>query len=153
MAEAATESFAALPVEHTSIGPTRYTWRKVGTGPALVLIHGFPLSGFTWRKVLPDLSQHFTCYLPDTPGLGDTEWSGQTDFTWHGQAQGFKALIDSWGLDRYHLLAHDSGGTFARCLTLADPARVTRLALINTEMPGHRPPWIPEYQALMAVPG
>lgn len=151
--EAAADFFLSAPLQKTAIGPTRYAWRKFGSGPALVLIHGFPLSGFTWRKLLPELSQKFTCYVPDTPGLGETEWTGQADFTWHGQARGFKALIDHWGLPRYHLLAHDSGGTFARCLALADTERVSRLALINTEMPGHRPPWIQLYQALMFVPG
>jgi pimeloyl-ACP methyl ester carboxylesterase len=150
---AASQFYFSVPLQKTAIGANAYAWRKFGSGPALVLIHGFPLSGYTWRKVLPALSQKFTCYVPDTPGLGETEWSEATDFTWHGQAQGFKALIDSWRLERYHLMAHDSGGTFARCLALLDPGRVARLALINTEMPGHRPPWIPLYQALMHVPG
>jgi haloalkane dehalogenase len=150
---AAAASYLQAPLEKTAIGPTRYAWRKFGSGPALVLIHGFPLSGFTWRKLLPELSRKYTCYVPDTPGLGETEWTEKTDFSWHGQALGFKALIDHWGLTRYDLLAHDSGGTFARCLALEDAARVSRVALINTEMPGHRPPWIPLYQALMQLPG
>lgn len=51
------------------------------------------------------------------------------------------------------MLAQDTGATFARCLALVEGARVEKLVLINTEVPHHRPPWIPLYQRLMALPG
>ena len=140
-------------LQNTAVGPTRYAWRRTGNGPPLVLIHGFPLSGQTWRKVLPELSRHYTCYVPDLAGLGETRWSEATDFSWHGQARGLKGLVDQWGLSSYRLVGHDTGGTFARCLALQDTARVSHLAILNSEMPGHRPPWIPLYQLLMQVPG
>ena len=145
--------YDAAAVQHTQVGPTRYAWRKVGQGPALLLIHGFPLSGATWRKVLPELSRHFTCYLPDLAGLGETQWTGDTDFTWHGQARGLQQLASAIGLARYSIMGHDTGGTFARCLALMDLPRVDKLVIVNSEIPGHRPPWIPLYQALMFVPG
>lgn len=153
MTRAASEFFFSAPQHTTAIGPTRYAWRRFGQGPALLLIHGFPLSGFTWRKALPELAQRHTCYVPDLAGLGETGWSEQTDFSWHGQARGLQALMQQLGVDRYDVVGHDTGGTFARCLALADGARVGKLALIGTEMPNHRPPWIPLYQALMHVPG
>jgi haloalkane dehalogenase len=140
-------------IERTTVGPTTYAWRKAGSGPPLLLVHGFPLSGLTWRKVLPELSQHFTCYLPDLPGLGETQWSEQTDFTWHGQARALMAWANAVGLERFHLMGHDTGGTFARCLALNNPGRVRSLAIINSEIPEHRPPWIQLYQRLMYVPG
>jgi hypothetical protein len=43
-------------------------------------------------------------------------------------------------------------GTLARLLALDDRARAGRLVVMNTEMPGHRPPWIPLYQRLAALP-
>jgi pimeloyl-ACP methyl ester carboxylesterase len=153
MTESATQFYSSATVQKSDIGPTRYAWRRYGSGPALLLIHGFPLSGFTWRKVLPALAQHYTCYVPDLAGLGETEWTDRTDFTWHGQAQGLKALVDHLGLERYRVMGHDTGGTFARCLALMDGRRVEKLAIINSEIPGHRPPWIPLYQFLMHVPG
>jgi haloalkane dehalogenase len=111
------------------------------------------LSGFTWRKVLPALAEHYTCYVPDMPGMGESEWTDSTDFSFPGQGRTLKALVDGLGLERYNVLAHDTGGTFARCLALDDGARIDRLILINTEMPRHRPPWIPLYQFLMLLPG
>lgn len=149
----AADFFFSAPVQHTTIGGTRYAWRRFGKGPAVVLLHGFPLSGFTWRGLLPDLAQRHTCYVPDLPGLGETEWSDATDFTWLGQARGLKALVDSLGIGRYDIIGHDSGGTHARTLALLDAERVGHLTLIGTELPNHRPPWIPLYQAMMHVPG
>jgi len=153
MSEQTTRFYFDAPIQTVDTGTERLHCRRFGSGPPLLLVHGFPLSGFTWRKVLPDLAQHYTCFAPDLPGMGDSEWTDATDFSFPGQGRTLKRLVDGLGLDRYSVLAHDTGGTFARYLALEDGARVEKLSLINTEMPGHRPPWIPLYQFLMRVPG
>jgi haloalkane dehalogenase len=152
MPEETKRFFFAAPAQTVDIGSARIVYRCFGSGPALLLVHGFPLSGFTWRKVLPELSKRYTCYAPDLPGMGETEWTEATDFSFPGQGRALKAFVDRLGLERYHVIAQDTGGTFARFLALEDDARATSLALINTEMPGHRPPWIPLYQFLMRSP-
>ena len=154
MTEEATRFFFDSPVQTVDTGTARLPVRRFGTnGTPLLLVHGFPLSGFTWRKVLPELAQRYSCYVPDLPGMGDSEWTDATDFSFPGQGHTLKLLADRLGLQRYSVLAQDTGGTFARCLALEDGARIERLALINTEIPRHRPPWIPLYQFLMRVPG
>ena len=47
--------------------------RVYGQGPALILVHGFLVHGYTWRKMLPKLAEKFTCYVLDMPGFGDSE--------------------------------------------------------------------------------
>jgi haloalkane dehalogenase len=153
MTEATTRFFFDTPAQKVDAGTARLALRRFGSGPPLLLVHGFPLSGFTWRKVLPELSKRYTCYVPDLPGMGESEWTDATDFSFPGQGHTLKALVDRLGLERYSVLAQDTGGTFARCLALVDGARNEKLALISTEMPHHRPPWIPFYQFLMRVPG
>jgi haloalkane dehalogenase len=150
--EATTKLFFDAPVQWAQIPGARIAWRKFGSGPALLMVHGFPLSGFTWRKVLPELSKRFTCYVPDLPGMGDTEWQDSVDFSFRGQAASLKAFADAVGLSSYSAIAHDTGGTFVRLLALADP-RLQKLVIVNTEMPNHRPPWIPLYQVLLSLPG
>jgi pimeloyl-ACP methyl ester carboxylesterase len=153
MTEATTRFFFDAAVQKVDTGTARLAVRRFGSGPSLLLVHGFPLSGFTWRKVLPDLAARYTCYVPDIPGMGESEWTDATDFSFPGQGHTLKALVDSLGLERYSVLAQDTGGTFARCLALEDGARIEKLALINTEIPRHRPPWIPFYQFLTRLPG
>ena len=133
-------------------GGSRVAYTRVGSGPALLLIHGWPFDRSSFAGLLPALSARFTCYLPDTPGLGATEWTERTDFSFGGQARALRAFADALGLSEYAVVAHDTGGTIARLLA-ADDARLTRLVLLNTEMPGHRPPWIPLFRHVAALPG
>jgi pimeloyl-ACP methyl ester carboxylesterase len=153
MTEAATRFYFDTPAQMVDTGSERLPCRQYGKGSPLLLVHGFPLSGFTWRKLLPELSMHTKCYVPDLPGMGESEWTDATDFSFPGQGKTLKRLADSLGLKRYSVMAQDTGGTFARFLALEDVSRIEKLILINTEMPGHRPPWIPFYQFLMRVPG
>jgi pimeloyl-ACP methyl ester carboxylesterase len=153
MTEPTTRFFLDTPAQPVDTGTARVPVRRFGDGPALLLVHGFPLSGFTWRKLLPELSARYTCYAMDLPGMGESRWTDATDFSFPGQGHTLKLLADRLGLARYSVLAQDTGGTFARCLALEDGARIEKLALINTEIPRHRPPWIPLYQFLMRVPG
>jgi haloalkane dehalogenase len=138
---------------HADVGGARLCYRTAGTGPPLVLLHGFPLSGLTWRKVVPELARRFTCYAFDLVGLGDSTSRDPVDFSSQGQAAVFQRALAAQGVSSYALLGNDTGGWIARELALLDGERVTRLALTNTEIPGHRPPWIPLYQSLARVPG
>jgi len=128
-------------------------WRKEGSGPAVVFLHGFPLSGRTWDKVVLELRDRFTCYTPDLVGLGQSSSAAGDDYSSPGQARAFQAMLRELGVDSYALIGNDTGGWIARELALIDGPRVSRLVLTNTEIPLHRPPWIPMYQALALVPG
>jgi pimeloyl-ACP methyl ester carboxylesterase len=150
---AGSDFYFSAPLRKFRTGDAVMGLRQYGQGPALLLVHGFPLYGYTWRHLLPELSRHFTCYVPDLAGKGESEWTGKTDFTFPGHAARLKQLMEQLGVGRYAVMAQDTGGTVARCLALADPARVTRLVLFNTEIPNHRPPWIRLYQFLCKLPG
>lgn len=139
--------------QFVDVGPARLCYRKAGEGPALVLVHGFPLSGLTWRKVVPELSKRFTCHAFDLVGLGGSTSSATADFTSQGQAEVLKRALLALQVPAYALMGNDTGGWVARELALLEPERVTHLALMNTEIPGHRPPWIPLYQRLANLPG
>ncbi len=137
----------------TKVGEASVHWRKVGHGPAIVFIHGFPLSGHTWDKVLEHLCDRFTCYTLDLIGLGESRSTAAADHSSQGQARAFKATLSELGGGSYTLVGNDTGGWIARELALIDQPRPSRLVLTNTEIPFHRPPWIPMYQLLAQVPG
>jgi len=131
----------------------RVCWRKAGDGPAVVLLHGFPLSGLTWRRVVASLADRFTCWAPDLVGLGETTSTRPEDFSSPGQARLLQQALAALGVTSYALVGNDTGGWIARELALLETRRVTHLALTNTEIPGHRPPWIPFYQRVVGLPG
>jgi pimeloyl-ACP methyl ester carboxylesterase len=128
-------------------------WRREGSGPPVVFLHGFPLSGQTWDLIVRRLRDRFTCYALDLIGLGESQSTADADYASPGQARAFQEVLTQLGVGPYALVGNDTGGWIARELALVDQPRVTRLVLTNTEIPFHRPPWIPTYQALAHVPG
>lgn len=137
----------------TQVGEASVHWRRAGNGPPIVFLHGFPLSGRTWDSVASHLRERFTCFAPDMIGLGQSHSAASDDYSSKGQAQAIKGTLSALGIDSYALVGNNTGGWVARELALADSNRVTHLVLTNTEIPLHRPPWIPMYQALAHVPG
>lgn len=147
------EIFLAGDVRFQDVGSAEIAYRTFGIGPPLVLLHGWPLSGFTYRRLLPHLAARFTCYAIDLPGAGDTRWRRDNDFSFRGQAENVDRFAAGLGLTGFHVVAHDTGATIARALALSAGARIGKLVLMGTEIPGHRPPWIPLFQQLAALPG
>ena len=141
-----------LPLKKFKIGNVSFGLRQIGKGADLVFVHGFPTHGYTCRKLLPDLSQKFKCHIIDLPGLGDSEWSRKTNFNISAQATAIQLLLVQLNIGKYHLIAHNSGGTIARIMAINEPKRVENLILINTEIPNHRPPFIKLYQKIGLLP-
>ncbi|MEM7469592.1 MAG: alpha/beta hydrolase, partial [Pseudomonadota bacterium] len=147
--------FRTAKVGHHKIEDATPALRIFGDGErSLIFIHGFPTHGYTWRKLIVELSKEFTCYVVDLPGMGDSEWTSETNFSFTQQAHRLSLLFnEKLGLGNYDVIAHNTGATIARMFTLANPERVGRLIAFNTEIPNHRPPWIETYQKLAALPG
>lgn len=147
--------FASLdtPPQYVSVGSNDIAYRVIGSGPPLVLIAGWPLNSQTYKHVLPYLTTYFQCVLLDSPGLGDTQWHSKTDFTFSGQAKTVSDFLDKLGIERYYLMAHDTGATISRLMAAEHKERVRGLVLLNTEIPHEKPPWFPFYARLMRIPG
>src|SRR4030095_6465168 len=122
--------------EGTAIGGSAsIRWRRDGSAPAVVFLHGFPLSGRTWDAVVARLRSRFTCYALDLLGLGGSKSTSTIDYSSPGQARAFQGTLAQLHVDSYALVGNDTGGWIARELALLDTARVSRLVLTNTEIP------------------
>ncbi len=130
------------------LGASEIAYWKVGRGDPLLLVHGYPVSGRTWRHVVRRLAEHFTCYVVDLPGAGETRWTEATDFRFGAQALTLRAFVERLHLTSYFLMGHDTGGTIARRLATLDAPNVRKLVLVGTEIPNHRPPWIELFQKI-----
>src|SRR6187399_3328310 len=106
--------YHAAPIELHQVEDAGIAIRSFGSGPVVVFIHGYPVNGYTWRKLLPVLSQQCTCITIDLPGLGDSKWTSKTDFTFTAQAKRIGLLLDGLGISRFSLVAHNTGATIAR---------------------------------------
>ena len=103
------------------IGDASVHWRREGSGPPIVFLHGFPLSGRTWDAMISHLRDRFTCHAPDLIGLGGSHSASGEDHASPGQARAIQAVLSTLGLGSYALVGNDTGGWIARELALIDP--------------------------------
>lgn len=132
-AEAA-DLFRAAPARHIDVGAGEAAYRAVGSGPDVLFVHGFPVSGATFRLLLPHLADRVTCHLIDLPGAGDSRFDDGTVISLDGHVASVRRIVDELDLDDVAVVGHDSGGMIARH-ALAGDERVRAWGLINTEQP------------------
>ncbi len=145
--------FEAAPVKWVEVELGRMAYRTFGRGPALVFVHGWPLCGATWRDLVAELSDEFTCIVPDLPGAGLTPWSDRTRDIFVDYGAALAQLVQRLDLGEVGFVGHDSGGTMARVAAAELGSRVRAIALTNTEIPGHELDLIPFLQKVAALPG
>jgi pimeloyl-ACP methyl ester carboxylesterase len=145
-------AFRGSPHAFVDVGHSQLAYWRFGSGPDLVFVHGWPLNAATFRGVIPHLSDRFRCHVFDLPGAGRTACDDPSKIDLEEHVSTLARAASALGLERFAIVAHDSGGYVARVLSARDP-RVTGLVLGNTEVPGHTPGIIQLYWALSHVPG
>jgi len=109
----------------------RIAYRIAGTGPALVLLHGFLCDSRVWRTQLEDLSDRFRVVAWDAPGAGASP-DPPDPFTITNWANVLDGFLDTLGVERAHILGLSWGGLLAQELYLIHPSRVLTLVLADT---------------------
>jgi len=112
----------------------RVHYAEIGSGPPLVLIHGFLVSHREWLPVLPYLASSFRCILPDLPGFGESEKRAPGDYPYTREAfaETVSDLMTALDLPRAHVCGHSMGGSVAITLAADHPERVNKLVLIDS---------------------
>lgn len=109
----------------------RLNYVRMGKGPLVMLVHGFPETSYCWRKVMPLLSGHFTVVAPDMRGYGlsDKPLDGYDKRT---MAADMRALANHLGFERIAVMAgHDRGARVAHRCGLDHPDVVERLVMLD----------------------
>jgi 2-hydroxymuconate-semialdehyde hydrolase len=107
----------------------------VGTGPALLLLHGSGagVSGWAnWRGLIPELSPNYRVIVPDLVGFGYTETPADFEFRFmESWIEQILALLDTLGIERAHILGNSFGGSLALWLASRRPEMFDRLILMG----------------------
>lgn len=123
----------------------RIHYKETGQGePALVLLHGFGASLFSWREVLARPEGLGRIYAFDRPAFGLTERKLPADYSPEAQVDLLVSLLDRWGIKRAVLVGNSAGGTVALHTALRHPDRVAGLVLVDAAVyrGGGAPPFI-----------
>ena len=108
---------------------------RLGAGPPLLLLHGWPEFWFTWEPVMARLADRFELIAPDLRGFGDSD-KPAGPFTGKQQGADMVALLDALKLDRVGVVSHDVGGAVAQAMAGAAPDRLAGLLFFSFIHPG-----------------
>jgi pimeloyl-ACP methyl ester carboxylesterase len=115
-------------MDHVDVDGIRIAYTRAGSGPPLVMLHGAPCDGRTWRWMIPDLSRDHTVIAWDAPGFGE---SSDIDDSWRAQqfADALAAFVAALGLERPHVVGHSFGTMVALSLFQYHPVVPASLVL------------------------
>lgn len=116
--------------QFVDINGIRTRWRQAGTGPPVLVLHGWGAKIEAVDPIIRALSPQLTVFAVDLPGFGETAlppapW-GVADY-----ADWTRALMDELGLERPNIVGHSNGGRIAIHLATHHPERVDKLILVD----------------------
>jgi haloacetate dehalogenase len=118
-----------------AVGPTTYSPGVAGSGPPVLLLHGFPQSHYCWHRVAPALTASNTVVVCDLKGYGETRSPpggplGE-GYSNRERAAELVELMAELGFESYSVVGHDRGARVAYRMALDHPAVVERLGVLN----------------------
>src|SRR5215510_5122004 len=125
----------AFTVKHVPAKDVTIYVRFGGSGPAVVLLHGYGETGDMWVPMAADLVRDHTVVVPDLRGLGLSS-KPPGGFDKKTQADDVAAVLDDLQIDRATLVTHDIGNMVGYAFAVLYPERVARFALIDAPISG-----------------
>lgn len=122
-------------------GEIRY--REYGSGEPIVFVHGLLVNGSLWRKVVPLLSPHYRCIVPDWPlGAHEQLMNPDADLSPTGLARIIADFLAALKLQSVTLVGNDTGGALCQITVTEYPERIARLVLTNCDCFDNFPPLV-----------
>ncbi len=127
--------FEGFKTDLIETGETSIFVRRSGSGPPLLLLHGFPETHLMWRDVAPLLARHYTVVCADLRGYGRSGCPASTPdhapYAKRAMARDMVTVMDRLGYPRFSIAGHDRGGRVTYRLALDHPDRVDRVAVLD----------------------
>ena len=126
---------ATFRTQEIETGGARLHVRVGGSGPAVLLLHGFGDTGDMWAPVAKLLVKDHTVVVPDLRGMGLSSHP-EGGYDKKTQARDIAAVLDALKIDKAALVTHDIGNMVGYALAAEFPDRVTRWMVIDAPLPG-----------------
>jgi pimeloyl-ACP methyl ester carboxylesterase len=127
-------------------------YRELGSGPPVLLLHGWPTSSFLWRRVMPSIADRNQVLALDLPGFGASDKPADGSYDWADFERAIDGFLDALGIDRVAIAGHDLGGPVTVHWLLANQERGTHLALLNTLLYPEFHPSVFEFIKMLTEP-
>jgi haloacetate dehalogenase len=113
----------------------QFSVHTAGSGPAVLLLHGYPQTHLIWRHLAPGLARRFSIVAPDLKGYGDSDAPppapDSANYSKRAVAAELLALMRALGHERFAVVGHDRGARVAYRMALDHPERVARLVVLD----------------------
>ncbi|WP_395337134.1 alpha/beta hydrolase [Novosphingobium sp. BL-8H] len=129
---------AGFRTEEIATNGTTLHVRVGGSGPAVLLIHGYGDTGDMWQPLAAELMRDHTVIVPDLRGLGLSA-TATTGFTKKNQAEDMAGVLDRLHVKQADVVGHDIGNMVAFAFAEAHPDRTTHLVMMDAPVPGVGP--------------
>nr|WP_255370348.1 alpha/beta hydrolase [Roseateles sp. YR242] len=130
---------ASFKLQDIATNGTTLHVRVGGTGPAVVLIHGFGDTGDMWTPLAIELAKDHRVVVPDLRGMGLSA-KPEDGFEKKNQAKDIRGVLEKLGIDQADIVGHDIGVMVAYAYAAAYPTKTTKLVVMDAPPPGI-PPW------------
>jgi pimeloyl-ACP methyl ester carboxylesterase len=129
-------SFQARTI-HSPAGAEIFV-RFGGSGPVVLLLHGYAENSDSWAPLAADLMKDHTVVVPDLRGIGRSSIPAE-GYDKKTQAIDVRAVVTTLGFDRTLVVAHDIGNMVAYAYAATYPDKVERLVVMDAPIPGIEP--------------
>ncbi|MBN1123314.1 MAG: alpha/beta hydrolase [Anaerolineae bacterium] len=123
-----------MPTLVTNQGVVHY--EVVGSGPPVILIHGWTQAWNTWRSTIETFQGEYRMYAPDLWGFGESDKERFESFTVPDFIDLIADFMDALGIDRVPIMGHSMGGTTALGVAMKYPERVEKVAVVGSPING-----------------
>ena len=143
---AAPDFFPGFKRSTTKTSGATINFVTAGSGPPLLLLHGYPQTHIEWRDIAPQLAKKFTVVAADLRGYGDSskpaDGENHLNYSKRAMAQDQVEVMAGLGFQKFAVVGHDRGGRVAHRMALDHADRVTKLAILDI---------VPTYKVLHSV--
>jgi pimeloyl-ACP methyl ester carboxylesterase len=139
----------SLEIQKVTIHGHQRAFVKVGSGPALLLLHGLGCDHSTWIPVIEQLAKKYTVIAPDLLGHGASD-KPRADYSVGGYANGMRDLLTVLNIDKVTVVGHSFGGGVAMQFGYQFPERTERMVLVA---PGGLGPEVSLLIRAVSLPG
>jgi pimeloyl-ACP methyl ester carboxylesterase len=139
-------SDATIASRNAVVNGIKLHYLTAGSGPTVILLHGYTQTSRMWRPIMPLLAQKFTVIAPDLPGIGDSEIP-KDGLDMKTAAIRIHALAKSLGVQKARVVGHDIGLMVAYAYAAQFPAETEKLAVLDAFLPG-----VPGWEAVYNDP-
>lgn len=127
--------FEGFRQDRCTVDGTEIAYAIGGSGPPVLLLHGYPQNRFMWAKVAPLLADRFTVVCADLRGYGDSAKpandAANTRYSFRAMARDQALLMEALGFPPFHVAGHDRGGRVTHRLALDWPDRVRSAGMLD----------------------